>query len=80
MNGGDNKNKSRKRGRGYKKDIIKSTEDSVDIVLVSPRHLFRAPYSHHEKTALASIVITKEEIDNFKPTDASPLKIKNPKS
>jgi hypothetical protein len=61
-------------------DIIKSTEDSVDIILVSPRHLFRAPYSLHEKTALSSIVITKDEIDNFKPTDASPLKIKNPKS
>jgi len=58
----------------------KSIEDSVDIVLVSPRHLFRAPYSLHEKTALASIVISKEKIKDFKPSDADPLKIKDVKS
>jgi len=46
-----------------------------DLVLVSPRHLFRMPYSLHEKTALASVVLTKEEIDNFKPRDADPLKV-----
>jgi hypothetical protein len=47
-----------------------------DIVLVSSRHLFRCPYSLHEKTALASIVIDKHEIENFKPSDADPLKVK----
>jgi len=57
----------------------KSTEDSVDFVLVAPRHLFRAPYSLHEKTAFASIPITEEQIDDFKPTDADPLKIKEVK-
>jgi hypothetical protein len=61
-------------------DTIKSTEDSVDIVLVSPRHLFRAPYSLHEKTAFSSIVIAKDQIENFKPSDADPLKIGEPKS
>ena len=61
-------------------DSIKSTEDAVDIVLVASRHLFRAPYSLHEKTALASIPLTKEEIENFKPSDADPLKIKEIKS
>jgi hypothetical protein len=61
-------------------DTIKSTEDSVDIILVASRHLFRAPYSLHEKTAFASIVIEKEDLDDFKPTDADPLKIKEPKS
>lgn len=58
----------------------KSTEDSVDLVLVSSRHLFRAPYSLHEKTAYASIPLEKSEIENFKPTDADPLKIKEIKS
>jgi len=62
------------------KDVIKSTEDSVDIVLVSSRHLFRAPYSLHEKTAFASIPITKDQIQNFRPTDADPLKITQIKS
>ncbi|MBS3088332.1 hypothetical protein J4402_00975 [Candidatus Pacearchaeota archaeon] len=46
-----------------------------DLVLVAPRHLFRMPYSLHEKTALASIVLKKEEIQNFMPRDADPMKI-----
>ena len=62
------------------KDKIKSTEDSVDIVLVSSRHLFRTPYSLHEKTAFASVVLDKNQIDDFTPSDADPLKIKQPKS
>jgi ribosomal protein L37AE/L43A len=61
-------------------DTIKSTEDSVDVVLVSSRHLFRTPYSLHEKTAFASIVLEKDEIENFTPSDADPLKITQPKS
>jgi len=48
----------------------------LDLVLVAPRHLFRMPYSLHEKTALASIVISKEQIDSFSPKDANPLAIK----
>ncbi len=65
----------------FKEEItIKSTEDSVDVVLVSPRHLFRAPYSLHEKTAYASIPIDKSEIQDFKPSDADPLKISEIKS
>ena len=63
-----------------KKASAKELIDSVDIILVASRHLFRAPYSLHEKTALASIVIEKDQIENFKPTDADPLKIKKVKS
>ena len=47
-----------------------------DLILVSPRHLFRCPYSLHEKTALSSIVISEQELENFQPMDADPLKIK----
>lgn len=54
----------------------KAQEDSVDIVLVSPRHLFRAPYSLHEKTALVSTVITKDELKDFEIHMADPLRIK----
>ncbi len=65
----------------FKEEItIKSTEDSVDIVLVSPRHLFRVPYSLHEKTAYASIPLDKFQIQTFKPSDADPLKIIKTKS
>ncbi|MEK6856315.1 MAG: hypothetical protein AABX66_04120 [Nanoarchaeota archaeon] len=49
---------------------------NLDMVLVAPRHLFRTPYSLNEKTSLASIVITKEELNNFSPKDADPLKVK----
>tara|TARA_Y100000310_G_C20691013_1_gene822194 strand:+ start:1738 stop:3285 length:1548 start_codon:yes stop_codon:yes gene_type:complete len=63
-----------------KKESTRELIDAVDIVLVAPRHLFRAPYSLHEKTSLASIVINKEEIEEFVPSKADPLKIKEPKS
>jgi hypothetical protein len=46
-----------------------------DLVLVAPRHLFRMPYSLHEKTALASVVLSKEELAGFAPRDANPLNV-----
>ncbi|MCU0641968.1 MAG: hypothetical protein MUF61_00080 [archaeon] len=49
---------------------------NLDLVLVAPRHLFRMPYSLHEKTALASVVLKKEQIESFSPRDADPLKVK----
>jgi acetone carboxylase gamma subunit len=48
---------------------------SVDLVLVASRHLFRMPYSLHEKTSLASAVLTKRELEGFSPKDADPLKV-----
>lgn len=48
----------------------------LDLVLVSPRHLFRMPYSLHEKTALASVVLESEDLEKFDLTDADPMKIK----
>ncbi len=47
----------------------------LDIILVSPRHLFRTPYSLHEKTALASVVLSKEQLSDFQPRDADPMKV-----
>jgi len=47
----------------------------LDIVLVSPRHLFRTPYSLHEKTSLASIVFNESEVLDFEIRDADPMKI-----
>ncbi len=49
----------------------------LDLVLVASRHLFRMPYSLHEKTALASVVIKENEIEKFEPArDASPLRVR----
>lgn len=43
-----------------------------DVILVSPRHLFRMPYSLHERTCLASIVLKPDQIKNFQPGWAKP--------
>jgi len=59
----------------YVMDYKVSDEVAPDIILVSPRHLFRMPYSLHEKTALASCVIDPEKINEFELTDANPLKV-----
>ena len=58
----------------YVKNFQASKEVMPDIILVSPRHLFRMPYSLHEKTALASVVIDAEQILKFELKDADPLK------
>ena len=51
----------------------------LDLLLVSPRHLFRMPYSLHEKTALASMVLNKDEVLDFelKDADSMSIQIKN---
>lgn len=48
----------------------------LDLILVSPRHLFRMPYSLHEKTALVSLVINEDDLEKFDPKDANPLTAK----
>lgn len=60
----------------YVRDFQAPKEVMPDIILVSPRHLFRMPYSLHEKTALASVVLEPEEIRNFELKDADPMKVK----
>ncbi len=60
----------------YVRDFQASKEVIPDLILISPRHLFRMPYSLHEKTALASMVLEPSEIADFQPKDASPLKVK----
>ncbi len=48
----------------------------VDPVLISPRHLFRLPYSLHEKSHLVSLPLRPEEVDGFKKEHASPDRVK----
>lgn len=60
----------------FEEQISGSKMASLDLVLVSPRHLFRMPYSLHEKTGLSSIVLKKEQLANFNPKDADPMKVK----
>lgn len=44
----------------------------IDTVLISSRHLYRAAYSLHEKTGLASVVIKPSLLKQFKITSAKP--------
>ena len=59
----------------YVRDFEIPKQVMPDIILVSPRHLFRMPYSLHEKTGMASVVLSKEQIHNFQPTDADSFKV-----
>ncbi len=59
----------------FKEELAGEKIASLDLVLVAPRHLFRMPYSLHEKTALSSVVLDKFELENFSPKDANPLKL-----
>lgn len=54
------------------KDYEAVKKVAPDLVLVSPRHLFRMPYSLHERTGLASMVIKPEQLKNFRPSWARP--------
>ncbi|MBU0472006.1 MAG: hypothetical protein KKF65_05245 [Nanoarchaeota archaeon] len=47
----------------------------IDTILISSRHLFRMPYSFHEKSQLVSIPINIEKILSFKKEDAKPENI-----
>jgi|TARA_Y100000034_G_scaffold71539_1_gene86297 hypothetical protein len=60
----------------YVLDFESAQKVIPDIILVSPRHLFRTPYSLHEKTSLASVVLFPKEISDFQPKDANPVKVK----
>lgn len=60
----------------HAQENIKQKEaGDVDLVLVAPRHLFRMPYSLHEKTSLASVVLKKNEIQEFLPHHADAMKV-----
>jgi len=48
----------------------------IDTILISNRHMFRAPYSYHEKSGLISIPVKKENILNFNKEDAKPENVK----
>jgi len=48
----------------------------VDPILLSPRHLFRLPYSLHEKSRLVSLPLRPGELDEFKKEDAAPEKVR----
>ena len=53
---------------------------NLDTVLISSRHMYRAVYSLHEKSGLASIPVTKDELLNFDKASAKPEVVKGDRS
>jgi hypothetical protein len=48
----------------------------IDTVLISSRHLYRMPYSFHEKSGLVSIPVNPDKIMEFDKSMAAPEKVK----
>lgn len=47
----------------------------IDTILIAPRHLYRMPYSLHEKSMLASVPVETDKILKFKKEMAEPDKV-----
>ncbi|HLC60422.1 MAG TPA: hypothetical protein VJJ52_03250 [Candidatus Nanoarchaeia archaeon] len=59
--------------------VKKFNPDSIlqmDTLLISPRHLYRMPYSLHEKSGLVSVPLNPEKVMLFKKEFALPDKVK----
>jgi DNA primase catalytic subunit len=60
----------------HRKIFDVATIIDIDTILISSRHLYRMPYSLHEKSGLASMVFNPDKILKFKREFAKPEKIK----
>ena len=49
---------------------------NVDTILISPRHLYRMPYSLHEKSGLVSLPLNPNEVLKFKKESTKPEIVK----
>src|SRR3989338_7270034 len=49
---------------------------NIDTILISSRHLFRMPYSLHEKSGLASVPLNTAEVLDFEKEYADPKNVK----
>jgi DNA primase catalytic subunit len=76
---------------GFDKEIIRYEENEfgdkvaklnvepfleIDTILISPRHLYRMPYSLHEKSGLASVMIEPDKVMLFEKEMAKPENVK----
>lgn len=48
---------------------------AIDTILIASRHMYRMPYSLHEKSGLVSVPLDPAEVLNFKRSDAEPAKV-----
>lgn len=57
------------------REAIKKVNLLIDEILVSSRHLYRCPYSLHEKSGLVSLPINPDDVLSFKRESAEPKKV-----
>lgn len=74
-------NISKKTGKEFKDLVIDKKFNpfsilDIDTLLISSRHLFRMPYSFHEKTGLVSLPIDPNKVLDFKKEQAKPENVK----
>jgi len=61
---------------GYKVSVLNAEPFlAIDTILISSRHLFRSPYSLHEKSGLVSIPLDPEKVLEFERNDAASEKV-----
>lgn len=70
------KNLCRCGANSVRKEFDLSKIVAVDTILISSRHLYRMPYSLHEKTGLVSVPFDIKHILKFEKTEAGPSKFK----
>lgn len=58
--------------RGDAGDLVVPSFLEIDTVAIAPRHLYRMPYSFHEKSGLISQPVPLDEIASFERLDAKP--------
>jgi len=72
----DNNKKCKKcNSKSFNKEINLHLVLGLDQILISPRHLYRMPYSLHEKSGLVSLPINPFSVLAFKKEDANPDKV-----
>jgi RNA polymerase subunit RPABC4/transcription elongation factor Spt4 len=61
----------------FRREFDLSSIVNVDTILISSRHMFRMPYSLHEKTGLVSMPFDIKHILKFEKTEADPKNFKS---
>ncbi|MBR9683284.1 hypothetical protein GOV03_01975 [Candidatus Woesearchaeota archaeon] len=59
-------------------DVAKLNVDpflEIDTILIAPRHLYRMPYSLHEKSGLASVMVEPDKVKDFEKEMGRPEKV-----
>ena len=81
LNKGDISAVTGKTGKSFN-ELVKNGEFdpysvlTIDTILISSRHLYRMPYSLHEKSGLVSLPLDPENVLKFKKEDANPKNVK----